>query len=75
MTTDSERYQGIIDKLVDAGLLTRNQAESYVYRKYSSFDRAALEGVLGRSRNTVDNEFRAARDKIESARETLDILD
>lgn len=57
-----------------AGLLTLKQAETYVFRE-AGFSRSKTEQMLGRSRNTLDNQYADAKKKIESARSTIDILE
>ncbi|MFC4448151.1 MULTISPECIES: hypothetical protein [Halorussus] len=63
------------DRLADADLLTRKQAEVYALREIAGFDRLKTSSLLQITESGVDNHLAAAREKIESAEETLDVLD
>jgi formylmethanofuran dehydrogenase subunit E len=63
-----------IEDLVEAGMLTERQAEAYVYRELVGFPRPDAAAQMDVSVNTLDNRLRAAKDKIEVARETVDTV-
>lgn len=67
--------EDVIEDLAEAGLLTDRQAEAYVAREIEAVPRPATADKMGISVNRVDNLLRAARDKVEAARETIDVID
>lgn len=64
-----------IDLLVDAGLLTEIQATAYVYREVELVPRQAAADEMDIAKSTLDNYRGTAKDKIESARATIDALE
>lgn len=68
-------YQRVAERLADAGLLTERQALAYVLRDVVERSRAETSDAMGCTVNVVDNHLRAARDKVEGARRTVDELD
>lgn len=64
-----------IDRLAEAGLLTRRQAEAYVLRDIEAVPRQGAAESMDVSINVVDKYLRAARDKVQEAEETIDVVE
>jgi transcriptional regulator len=64
-----------IELLADAGLLTKRQAEAYVYRRVEATPGYAVADEMGVSQSTVSDYVNDAEQKIETARATIDALD
>lgn len=64
-----------IEMLAGAGLLTKRQAEAYVYREIEHLSRGAAAERMGISPSTLDDYRSDAGTKIEDAEETLDVLE
>lgn len=61
--------------LVEAGLLTEQQATAFVHREVELTPRAAAAEAMGLSPNTLDNYRADANQKVEAARKTLDAIE
>lgn len=64
-----------IEQLVDSGLLAERQAEAYILREIEAVPRQAAADSMEISVNTLDNALGKARSKIETAEDTLDVID
>lgn len=72
---DSEpAYPPAVERLADTGLLTARQAQAYVLRDVEDLDRQETAARMDCSTNVVDKHLRAARDKVEAARQAIDVL-
>lgn len=65
---------GAIGELADADLLTRRQAEAFVYRDIEVVPREAAADAMGVSPSTLDKQLRSARDKVAAAESTLEAI-
>lgn len=65
----------IVRDLRDSGLLTEQQAMVYAYRELVQWDRRKTAEKLGTSPSNVDNLLARAREKVQQARETVDVLE
>jgi DNA-directed RNA polymerase specialized sigma24 family protein len=63
-----------IEMLADAGLLTERQAEAFVQRRIEATPGYAVAEDMGISDSSVAGYVSDAEDKIEAARDTLDVL-
>lgn len=63
------------DYVSSAGLLTERQAQAYLLREVQTVPRTQAADYMGVSVNVLDKHLRAARDKVESARDTLERLE
>jgi DNA-directed RNA polymerase specialized sigma24 family protein len=63
------------EALAGAGLLTEQQGRAWYLRDLADLTRAETADVLDVTISTVDKHTRAAREKIEVARATVDVLD
>jgi hypothetical protein len=68
-------FEATINRLVDAGLLTRKQAVSYLGIKIDHAARYQVSEHLGIEPSTLDTHTARASEKIEAAERTLDIID
>lgn len=57
-----------------AGLLPKNQAESYTHHKWRGGNGADLEEILDRSANVIEHEIEIAERTIDKARRTVSFL-
>lgn len=64
-----------VKRLADAGLLTERQAEAWVYRELQAVPRQATADAMDISVNTLDKRLREARDKVEQAQATADVVE
>lgn len=62
-------------EIAELGLLTERQAEVYINRDIATNPRKGTADALGISPNVLDKHLRAARDKVEAARATLEALE
>lgn len=65
----------LIEKIADAGHLTERQAQIYVLREIEGRRRQEIADELDLSPHTVTDYLGHARKKVESARQTVEILD
>lgn len=64
-----------IELLTDAGLLTERQAEAFVARRIEATPGYAVAEHMGIGEQAVSDYVRAAEEKIETARATLEVLE
>lgn len=57
---------------VVGGLLPREQAIVYIFREFYDVERRDVAQLLGKSPNTIDNQYRDARKKIEGAEKLIE---
>lgn len=68
-------FEEEVAQLAELGLLTKRQAEAYLLRDVHTVGREEAALHLGISPNVLDKHLRAARDKLEAARESLERLE
>ncbi|AOW80121.1 hypothetical protein HTSR_0936 [Halodesulfurarchaeum formicicum] len=68
-------HEDLIEQLTEADLLTRRQAEVWVSREVEGLSRSKTAEKMDISPYTVDDYLADAREKIERARGTVEILD
>lgn len=64
-----------IERLYDAGLLTERQAEAFVLREIELTPRPEAAESMGVKPSTLDSTLQQAKQKVESAEETLEVID
>lgn len=64
-----------IQRLHDAGLLTERQAEAFVLRDVEAVPRAAAADSMDISVNVLDKHLGTAREKVRTARATVEAVD
>ena len=78
-STETPRQQdfaaGRVEQLTEAGLLTEREAQAYVLRDDCSMGREYTADRLGISTSRVDNALRAARQRLQNARETIAVTE
>lgn len=62
------------DPLADAGLLSQLEADVYVYRAIESMDGEEVARQMGLSPSEVDESLKRAREKIQQADETVELV-
>lgn len=76
MNTTSDDPNDLIADLVDAGLLTERQATAFVLRDIENTPvRGVMEALGTDSRQTAYNTTSRAREIVEQARDTVELID
>jgi len=78
--TDRREWESVpvedaTDRLIEAGLLAPRQAEVFVRREIKAEPRRSVADALGIAPSTVDSTLRRARDVVDEAEATLDVID
>lgn len=68
-------FDEALEMLTDCDLLTERQAEAWLHRDVEHDPRDLVAEHMDISPNTLDDRLSEARNKIESAEETLDVID
>ncbi len=68
-------FEDMIEEIADAGLLTEKQAVAYLGREIDHSSRRQIADYLDISPNTLDKHIRTAKDKVEAAEETLELIE
>lgn len=72
MSDDWGGLEARAQDIADAGLLTKRQAEAYLYREVDGASRKTTAERMRISPNVVDKHLRKARDRVDAAAETIE---
>jgi len=75
MERTPEEMKELIAEIVEAGLLTERQAEAYLLRDLEECPRQYSAECMSISVNTLDNTLAVARNKVEQAKTTVQIIE